>query len=262
QKTKIGVYVNELRKNPNATDDQKATAKELVGKWKNDVGRGEKSGDGGDSKSAAKKPIPPKVDTEKKAVVSPSVSQVSTPASGEYTERSLASDNIKVSSTTDKLRERCIGMLYTSLASGTQEDSRKVLSIAEKIENITNDTEGQGSQKYKTRIRSMWLNLKDKTNPFLRQRVLSGSLAVEQFAVMTTEEMASNERRNEADKARKQSMNEATAAVDNQAETDMFKCGRCGQRKTKYYQKQTRSADEPMTTFVTCVNCDNKWKFC
>jgi transcription elongation factor S-II len=29
-----------------------------------------------------------------------------------------------------------------------------------------------------------------------------------------------------------------------------------------YYQLQTRSADEPMTTFVTCVNCDNRWKFC
>jgi transcription elongation factor S-II len=26
-------------------------------------------------------------------------------------------------------------------------------------------------------------------------------------------------------------------------------------------QMQTRSADEPMTTFVTCVNCGNKWKF-
>lgn len=33
-------------------------------------------------------------------------------------------------------------------------------------------------------------------------------------------------------------------------------------RKTTYYQMQTRSADEPMTTFVTCVNCGNRWKFC
>jgi DNA-directed RNA polymerase subunit M/transcription elongation factor TFIIS len=27
------------------------------------------------------------------------------------------------------------------------------------------------------------------------------------------------------------------------------------------YQLQTRSADEPMTTFVTCLDCDKKWKF-
>jgi len=39
------------------------------------------------------------------------------------------------------------------------------------------------------------------------------------------------------------------------------KCGRCKSMKTSYYQLQTRSADEPMTTFVTCHNCDKRWKF-
>lgn len=43
--------------------------------------------------------------------------------------------------------------------------------------------------------------------------------------------------------------------------TDIHKCGRCKQRKTTYYQMQTRSADEPMTTFVRCVVCDKRWKF-
>lgn len=42
----------------------------------------------------------------------------------------------------------------------------------------------------------------------------------------------------------------------------MFKCGKCKTYKTSYYQMQTRSADEPMTTFVTCHNCNNRWKFC
>lgn len=42
----------------------------------------------------------------------------------------------------------------------------------------------------------------------------------------------------------------------------MFECGRCKSTKTTYTQKQTRSADEPMTTFVTCGNCKNRWKFC
>lgn len=39
-------------------------------------------------------------------------------------------------------------------------------------------------------------------------------------------------------------------------------CSGC-KRKTKcdYYQMQTRSADEPMTTFVTCLECDKRWKF-
>jgi transcription elongation factor S-II len=40
-----------------------------------------------------------------------------------------------------------------------------------------------------------------------------------------------------------------------------FKCGRCKSMKTTYYQLQTRSADEPMTTYVTCLKCNNRWKF-
>ena len=44
--------------------------------------------------------------------------------------------------------------------------------------------------------------------------------------------------------------------------TDQFQCGKCKQRKCTYYQMQTRSADEPMTTFVTCIVCNNRWKFC
>ena len=39
-----------------------------------------------------------------------------------------------------------------------------------------------------------------------------------------------------------------------------FTCGRCKSKKTTYYQLQTRSADEPMTTFVSCLNCDRNWK--
>ena len=40
----------------------------------------------------------------------------------------------------------------------------------------------------------------------------------------------------------------------------LFKCRRCKSTKTTYYQMQTRSADEPMTTYVTCKNCGHKWK--
>ena len=45
-----------------------------------------------------------------------------------------------------------------------------------------------------------------------------------------------------------------------QAMTDQFKCGRCKSRKCTYYELQTRSADEPTTIFVTCLNCGKRWK--
>jgi len=43
--------------------------------------------------------------------------------------------------------------------------------------------------------------------------------------------------------------------------TNMFKCGKCKKSNATYFQLQTRSADEPMTTFVTCLECNNRWKF-
>lgn len=45
-----------------------------------------------------------------------------------------------------------------------------------------------------------------------------------------------------------------------EASTDIFRCKKCRNNKCTYYQLQTRSADEPMTTFVTCIECGNRWK--
>ena len=46
-----------------------------------------------------------------------------------------------------------------------------------------------------------------------------------------------------------------------EASTDDFTCSKCKSKKCTFYQLQTRSADEPMTTFVTCLSCGNRWKF-
>ena len=40
----------------------------------------------------------------------------------------------------------------------------------------------------------------------------------------------------------------------------MFKCGKCKSMKTTYVEKQTRSADEPMTLFITCRMCGHVMK--
>ena len=45
-----------------------------------------------------------------------------------------------------------------------------------------------------------------------------------------------------------------------EAMTDQFKCRKCFSRSCSYYEVQTRSADEPMTQFITCLNCKNRWK--
>ena len=45
-----------------------------------------------------------------------------------------------------------------------------------------------------------------------------------------------------------------------QASTDMFTCRKCKSKKCTYYELQTRSADEPATIFVTCLDCGKNWR--
>ena len=65
---------------------------------------------------------------------------------------------------------------------------------------------------------------------------------------MTSEEMASDERREENQKLQEQNIHNAKGAAPKNATTNEFMCGKCKQRKVSYYQMQTRSADEPMTS--------------
>ncbi|KAK1431918.1 hypothetical protein QVD17_08715 [Tagetes erecta] len=117
-----------------------------------------------------------------------------------------------------------------------------------------------GSQKFK--YRSVMFNIKDPKNPDFRRKILFGELKPDRVVELTAEEMASTERKMQNDKIKEKALFECERGGPPKATTDQFKCGRCGKRKCTYYQLQTRSADEPMTTFVTCVNCDNHWKFC
>ncbi|CAH7667977.1 transcription elongation factor S-II [Phakopsora pachyrhizi] len=127
------------------------------------------------------------------------------------------------------------------------------------IEEEVNQT--HDSQSYKSKMRSLICNLKDKNNPGLREAVVSGELSCKKLCSMGPADMASEERKAHDRKLAEENLFKARGAAPQQAETDGFRCGRCGQRKCTYYQMQTRSADEPMTTFVTCVNCNNRWKF-
>jgi DNA-directed RNA polymerase subunit M/transcription elongation factor TFIIS len=44
------------------------------------------------------------------------------------------------------------------------------------------------------------------------------------------------------------------------AKTNRFVCGKCKKRECSYYEMQTRSADEPATIFIACLQCGHRWK--
>lgn len=53
---------------------------------------------------------------------------------------------------------------------------------------------------------------------------------------------------------------ESTKDMFKDGQESLLSCGRCKSHKVHYFEMQTRSADEPMTAFCTCMNCGNKWK--
>jgi len=94
----------------------------------------------------------------------------------------------------------------------------------------------------------------------LGPRVMSGEITAAQFVVMNHEELKSAERRKEDEKLHAENMKKAQVPMAEKSISDALRCGRCGQRKVSYSQAQTRSADEPMTTFCECTVCGNRWK--
>ena len=78
------------------------------------------------------------------------------------------------------------------------------------------------------------------------------------FANMSHQEMCPDKWKTLLENKRIRDQNKYETNLE--ASTDDFKCWKCKSKKCTYYQLQTRSSDEPMTTFVTCLDCGNRWK--
>lgn len=117
-------------------------------------------------------------------------------------------------------------------------------------------SENNFTRNYSVNARKILANLSYTTNaPVLREKIKDGFIDSYKLAKMSREEL--NPEVWESLKAK--TLNQAIVKQEVQ-EDGMFKCNKCKSMKTVYYQMQTRSADEPMTTYVTCTNCNLKWK--
>ncbi|KAF8639349.1 hypothetical protein AX17_001568 [Amanita inopinata Kibby_2008] len=253
RESRIGLAVGKLR--THTAKDVSDLAKETVKKWKHAVEK-EKLSHGGASKATPTNGRTTSAD--KKSATNGSRTPV-TP-SGSSGTRSSKSDGVK-GTTGDATRDKCMELIYDALAHDSSAPVEHIEKGAHGIEKATYSHFGGTSAEYKSKIRSLFVNLKDKNNPGLRESIVSGELPVDKLPTMSSQEMASEERKAADNKIRETNFFNSLAAEEQQAETDAFQCQRCKQRKCHYRQAQTRSADEPMTTFVTCTVCGNRWKF-
>ncbi|EPY33661.1 transcription elongation factor S-II [Strigomonas culicis] len=107
------------------------------------------------------------------------------------------------------------------------------------------------------------LNLKDEKNKELRSNIVSGKLPVEVLVTLGEQDLVNPERRQELQKGfeeRAKDTDLTEIAKARQTSSTLFRCPACKKSDCSFYEKQTRSADEPMTVFCSCNKCGNNWR--
>jgi len=273
--TLIGAAVSKVKaSHPNS--ELSAQAKALVKKWKKaarDGGIGKTKLDQGGSGSAAA-PLPPKkhAGTEGLHPSSAEAPAENGNAAAEFSHLPLLRKNISV-----KLHSILV-MSKAELTSG--EDgldgaaiNELALSRAGEVENAIQVHSRGEKTAYTGKARSLCFNL--KKNDALRSSVLLGQTSGKEVTAMSADQLATSEkakaradlvedlrnsRRLDWEQANEKKINEQCGIKGDLLKASLFTCGRCKSIKTTSTQKQTRSADEPMTVFVLCLNCNNRWK--
>lgn len=264
--TKIGLRLRGVAKDDATPDAIQKRCKTLVKKWRNEfVGTSQTDS-------------PPTASSETKHAggkrkLSDACSPVGSPAAKRKLSRQSSCQSTmvpqdlsqlvvpRIEKTGDLTRDKCRSALWKALnAFMLKDDDMGTKQLCEQIEEAIHDVhKTSGPSQYKMSIKSKCSNLKDAKNN-LRLRVLSGRVTPKMLAKMTPADMASEEVKKQNVALAKLGMNDALAPDNSGATTDAFKCGKCGKRQCTYYEKQTRSADEPMTVFITCQACGNKWR--
>ena len=109
-------------------------------------------------------------------------------------------------------------------------------------------------QIYLDRVRSIVINLKETIIEQINDETIKPHIV----AFMTHQELSPEKWKDLIDAKTKRDKNKFETNIS--ASTDTFTCRKCKKNQCTYYQMQTRSADEAMTLYISCVICGNRWK--
>jgi transcription elongation factor S-II len=139
--------------------------------------------------------------------------------------------HISFTQTKDPVRLKCREMLANALELSEPIENGSALcdvnEIAARCEDIIYAEFKNTDSKYKNRIRSRVINLKDAKNPKFRESVRLGIITPDQLAVMSSDEMASEELKNLRAKFTQEAIDDHQMARTQGAKTSLLTCGKC-----------------------------------
>ena len=113
---------------------------------------------------------------------------------------------------------------------------------------------------YISKLRSIYSNISDCyiQNKNFKNKIITNQVDVENIANLSSYDIFPENWKDLIDEKMKK--DKLKYELKPEAMTDVFKCRKCNSRSCSYYEVQTRSADEPMTQFINCLDCGNRWR--
>ena len=172
-----------------------------------------------------------------------------------------------MNSNNDKIRDNCVHKLNSVI-----DDEKLSRNIEKSIFNFVIDYSRENNincrwdnkifyNLYFSKIRSIYINLNKESyinNNYLFDKIKNNDIKAEDISKLSVYEIHPENWKSLIDAKIKR--DKMKYEIKPEAMTERYKCRKCGSRKCSYYEMQTRSADEPMTQFFTCLDCKNRWK--
>ncbi|CAL9734160.1 transcription elongation factor S-II [Monosporozyma servazzii] len=266
RETKVGVEVNKFKKSSNA--EIAKLVKRMISSWKDAINKNKqkarvqaKDKDNGDSAtSTSTATVADSMHKESDATEDSPRKESKFHSSKP---RSAKNDGVVTTIYSDKLRDSVIRALYDALAKESEHPPNHILSIAIEIEKEMNKLNNHinANKQYKEKYRIIYSNIISKNNKELKFKITNSEVSPEFLVTCDPKKLMPEHLQKELEEIHRKNLFNAQGATIERSVTDRFQCGKCKERKVSYYQLQTRSADEPLTTFCTCEACGNRWKF-
>lgn len=266
QESEIGKLVNQVKKIVKDHEQTSQLVSAILAQWRNIANEEAAARKRKREESAGSDNLTSPVPEKKSKLAEPSSSSASSQGAASSSKPSTA-DSVPTGPSpsldlpTNSTRRDFVTRISESLkdlpATSIAKQTRATLDTAVMIESGTFDHFKSVNEDYKSHLKQINFHL--KTNIMLRESVALSTIDPVKMATMGADDLVSEEMKAEAARIAHE-VTEARKPVQLEPNCSTESCRKCHSKLVHVREAQTRSSDEPMTQFFTCLSCKMKWK--